>query len=426
LRLAKLLLINLICFGQPNYDPSVVLARARDQVLALSDRLPRYTCIQTVNRSYFSGNKKASCDRIAGDKKLGRGKLKLEATDRLRLDVLVTGGREVYAWAGANHFNSKSVDLCGGPIGTGPFGTFLIDIFGQAGVSFQFERSTTLSGKTVLQYAYEVPLEVSHYLTHTEDENWRVTAYRGSLWIDPAAEALERLTVQTSELPPETRACTADTRVDYQRVRLGTGDFLLQLESELHFVLRDGEETNSLSQFSKCREYLAESNLSFADPPPEESTSKPALSPVPLPDGLFVFLALTKPIDTDRVAAGDVISATVTKVVLEPKSQSVLIPAGAVVRGRIVRMEHRFVPSPHFLISINWEQLQLNQGATPFFARINQAFNGDQPKRVTVWLPPRNESSRAGGWFILPTDKDRYIVPAGYTTRWITATALSF
>jgi hypothetical protein len=92
----------------------------------------------------------------------------------------------------------------------------------------------------------------------------------------PAAEALERLTVQTSELPPESRACTADTRVDYQRVRLGTGDFLLPLESELHFVLRDGEETNSPSQFSKCREYLAESNLSFADPSPEESISTPS------------------------------------------------------------------------------------------------------------------------------------------------------
>lgn len=65
----------------------------------------------------------------------------MEATDRLRLDVPVTGGREVYARAGASHFNSTSV-----------------------------EHSSTLGGKTVLQYAYEVPLEVSQYLTRTEDK----------------------------------------------------------------------------------------------------------------------------------------------------------------------------------------------------------------------------------------------------------------
>lgn len=77
--------------------------------------------------------------------------------------------------------------------------------------------------------------------------------------------------------------------MDYQRVRLGTGDFILPLESELHFVLRDGEETNS-----------------------------PSSSPAPIPDGMFVFLALTKHIDTDKAAAGDVISAAVTKPVLNP------------------------------------------------------------------------------------------------------------
>jgi hypothetical protein len=71
LRLAKLFLVGLICFGQANYDPSIVLARARDQVLVLSDRLPRYTGVQTVNRSYFSGNKRVSCDQIAGDKNSG-------------------------------------------------------------------------------------------------------------------------------------------------------------------------------------------------------------------------------------------------------------------------------------------------------------------------------------------------------------------
>ena len=269
---------------------------------------------------------------------------------------------------------------------------------------------------------------MSHYFTLAEDKSWRTTAYSGSLWVDPEAEELERITVLTDELPPETRACTADTRVDYQRVRLGTGDFLLPLESELHFLLRDGTESNSLSQYTKCREYQAESTLSFADPStfgePTQATAA-ALSR-PIRDGLQLFLAVTKPIDTDTAAAGDVISAEVTKAVSD--RGAVVIPRGAIVRGSIVRMEHRFLPAPHFLVAISWNNIELDHRAQPFSARMDRAADYDQAKkdsefqrhRSTIWLP-RGLGS-AGGWFILPTTKDRYVVPAGYKTRWLTAT----
>jgi hypothetical protein len=74
---------------------------------------------------------------------------------------------------------------------------------------------------------------------------------------------------------------------------------------------------------------------------------------------------------------------------------------------------------------VNWEELESGHAAMPFFARIDQAYKVDQTIRATIWLAPPGESKRAGGWF-LPTDKDRYIVPAGYTTRWITATSHTF
>ena len=92
-------------------------------------------------------------------------------------------------------------------------------------------------------------------------------------------------------------------------------------------------------------------------------------------------------------------------------------------------MEHRLLPSPHFLISISWAKLEDHNTVTPFSARIEQfdyeqakTQAGFQNRQVTVWLPPPGESKRAGGWFIIPTNKDRYVVPAGYQTQWLTAT----
>ena len=427
--------------GQSTYDPSTVLARTRDKVVGLEERLPRYTCRQTVNRTYFRSTIKprsgTSCDQFAGDNKLGRRRLQIEATDRLRLDVIVTGGQEVFSWAGASHFDSRWIaEIIGeGPVGTGAFGTFLFDIFRNDGVNFEFVTTARLRDKVMLQYAYQVPEEASHYYTRRTDKKWSTTAFSGSLWVNPETDELERLTVLTSELPPETGACTAETRVDYQTVRLGTGGFLLALESELHFLLRDGTESTSISTYEGCREYAAESSLSVGEPPIAAqprivATSSP---PVSIPNGVPVTLALVTPINTDTAAAGDVIAAKVKRSVLDPKSQRNLISAGAIVQGRIVRLEHRFLPTPHFLISISWATIADHNAVAPFFARIAQADSGHpngqayfQNGRLRIWLPPPGESQRAGGWFILPTQKKTYVVQPGYETEWLTATAPEF
>jgi hypothetical protein len=92
-------------------------------------------------------------------------------------------------------------------------------------------------------------------------------------------------------------------------------------------------------------------------------------------------------------------------------------------------MEHRLVPSPHFLISISWEKIEGPDFVAPFFARIDETVDMKRLKdkaqnlgiRIPVWLPPPGESKRAGGWFIFPTSKKRYVVPAGYETKWRTA-----
>src|SRR5262249_11034423 len=73
-------------------DPTEVLARLRDHVMAQGRRIPNYTCVQTVVRDRYepaTGRSSRGCDGLlARRKQPGFSKtLRLNSTDRLRLDV---------------------------------------------------------------------------------------------------------------------------------------------------------------------------------------------------------------------------------------------------------------------------------------------------------------------------------------------------
>src|ERR1051325_9873887 len=196
--------------GQEARDPDDVLAKVRARLSSMTRRVPRYTCLQTVERRYFRhtdhNRPPASCDQISGDKKTGRRKLALYATDRLRLDVAVAEGREMVAWVGAGKFDSRSIDeLVGeGPTGTGAFGGHLVDVFSNEGVHFQYLGEKPVNGKSVLEYRFTVPLGVSNYRIRGDKGDWHFTAYDGMFQIDGQTLELDRLEIRTDQLPAET------------------------------------------------------------------------------------------------------------------------------------------------------------------------------------------------------------------------------
>ena len=128
-RLAALLFsCALAANAQTQPDPRQVLEKARERVAQRKDRLPNYTCVQTVDRTYLSRAKPElpvpSCDLMSGEKTRNAYRLKIDATDRLRLDVKISGGSEIGSWVGANHFEEGSVMK----LVKGPFGTTLVQI----------------------------------------------------------------------------------------------------------------------------------------------------------------------------------------------------------------------------------------------------------------------------------------------------------
>lgn len=414
--------------------PDEVLAAAREKLDLMTRRLPKYACVETVERSYFRRANPAlprpDCDRIAGDKKRGRYKLKLDFMDRVRLDVAAAEGQEIYSWAGASRFDSNDIGrIVGeGPTGTGAFGTYLIEVFDNEGAHFQYLGERPLDGRSFFEYRFQVPRDASHYRVRTR-EGWYITAFDGSFQIDPESAELRRLTIRTDELPPETTMCEAASILDYRRVRIGEGDFLLPLESQLQIVQRDTGETISVTTFSACREYHAESTIRFGAGVEEAgfAAHPDGRAPAALPAGLTVPLALAAAIDTATAAAGDTVLAMVAHPVREPKTKATLIPAGAMVHGRITRMRRKFGSAPGFVISISFDTLELNGVASPFCAildrseewQIARLLNRGIPRRIELPPPPPGLTG-IGGSLLFPTAASHHRVPAGYQSKWLT------
>ena len=203
---------------------------------------------------------------------------------------------------------------------------------------------------------------------------------------------------------------------------IGDSDVLLPRQSQLEIALKNGKETRNVTTFSNCREYQAESAIVFDGPADtaSASTRNAGRGRVALPIGVPVTLALTTPIDTATAAAGDPIAANVVKPVLRPGTREELIPAGAVVRGRIRRVEHHLSPKPYFLIALAFNRVEVQGMVSPFVARR------EPDEEVAETLGANVEMRDTGIWFwgvgtfLFPTSKSHTVIPAGFESKWST------
>jgi len=427
-RLAPMLLAAAL-LAQTTRDPTAVLAQARARLLAMTRRLHLYSCTETVDRVYFEAAPEAvrptpNCGQLDAALRAGTFPLRLEFTDRLRLEVAVEQGHEIRSWPGPGRFDPRRVDAFiegPGAIGTGAFGTYLLDIFENPGAQFQFDGEQSAEGQPILAYFFHVPESASHYQSKA-GATWQTTAYSGEFQLDSESLDLRRLVIRTDELSAATSLCEASTTLDYQSVRIGDGDLLLPRQSRLLAVSRSAAETENLISFAGCREYQAESEILFdANPAIFDPTTHPSVrAPLVLPIGLPITLALAAPIDTDTAAGGDPISAKVVKPVRRSGAGATLIPAGAIVRGRIARLEHHLSPEPYFLVALTFNRLELGGISSPFAARLDQG--ASLARRLGVNLNPSGSGAAAwsSGVFLFPTVRSRQVIPAGYQSRWFT------
>jgi hypothetical protein len=384
-------------------DPAETLSEVRLKISAAMRKLPKCTCVQTIDRSYFKRTPAASsCDQASADKKKGRSSLHLYLTDRIRLDVAQDYGHEIHSWPGAMQFDGGDIDvpINRGPVATGLFDGHLIDIFANDGTQFEFSGDKTVGGRRLFTYGYRVAEEMSHYKIRTET-GWAITAYEGTFDIDPDSLELLRITVSTPELVGKSDLCEARSSVAYTSAHISDAGFLLPRVSQFHTIQRGVEETNSTSVFTNCREYQEPS----ASAAPRVKTGNA------LPLETVLFLRLNADLDSEAAAAGDPLTATLVHDVRDPKvPDNILIRAGAVAHGRISRMEHRLEGKPSFTIGFAWNSIEIAGVSWQLTAKI-VSYSGEMASAPAPGQP-------ADAIYVEKNTK-QYLVKAGFEMKWV-------
>src|SRR5580658_2458066 len=145
-------------------DPQELFRKVRAKVLDDVSHVPRYTCVQTVNRAQYRlqyAVQPGSCRATIAARTEQAPSGFLIVRDRLRLDVAVVDGAETFSWAGARRFETSHVDelVKSGATGSGEFVSYLISIFGKDTDSISYLGQS--------MFGFHVPLEKSHYTYRT-------------------------------------------------------------------------------------------------------------------------------------------------------------------------------------------------------------------------------------------------------------------
>jgi hypothetical protein len=410
-------------FGQQAADPAATLRETKERLLADLDRMPRYTCVQTITRTYYDARSRAhgtSCSALIAN--AGKRRPPAFAWDRLRLDVAWANGTNVISWVGAPRFANNNLEkLAGeGPLGTGDFGVFLREILLRT--TLHFQREQVINGKRLLEYSYDMPLEKSTYHVRASD-GWAPVAYNGTLLIDPEAADLAGLTVQIPKMPPSSSACQATNELTYGRTSIHDRLALIPRETRLEILNTAGTETQSQAIFANCREYAATSRIIPLDSQSTSATqaeTSPLEPPKPLPAGLHFNARVNTPIDSDTAAAGDPIEA-VLRSPMHGKNKAVIAPAGARIHGRLIKVRWQSTPISGLEIAVRFESIEIAGRDVPFTAILNEpppkVLTGTAISTSSIML--KNDDVAFGGAFHFPKEHLRV---KNLDAQWVTRT----
>lgn len=352
-RLAASLLLASAAFGA---DPAAqqMLDKVREKVLNNSQKVPRYTCRQTVNRTEYRPQYNGtpdSCQALieARDALTSPGFLTWH--DRLRLDVAILDGRETFSWAGATSFETSDIHqlINSGSTGSGTFASFLVEVFGLQQTQIAF-----LGGDL---FGFRVPVEVSGYRYRSHGTGAeRKSGFHGTFEVDSAREDIRRMVVDADEFPRDEPTCRVRDEMNYHRVKIGEGDFLLPETARMTVLFSNGKESQNETRYSDCREYVGESTIKFGDDADTPSTDAPAAKQIAkFPAGVKLEVALQPPVHSETAAAGDAITAVVKK---GPHT-------GDILHGRIVKFEQSLFPIPKWVVGLKFDAVEHNGVTQP-------------------------------------------------------------
>jgi hypothetical protein len=403
----------------------------RENVRADLLRAPRYTCVQTVTRTQHRpqyGRLPASCPAMIAARADLTSPGLLIWHDRLRLDVAVGEQSEMFSWAGAREFDSNSLDelALSGSTGSGDFSGFLSSIFGADAEGFRYngEQDTPLG--RLATFSFAVPLAKSHYKYRTNNGVSRTVPWGGTFYAIPATAQLRRLVVEAIQFPVG-EACRVLDTMDYKRVKIGAGEFLLPEVSRMAVLYPSGEETLNETRYSGCHEFTGQSTIRFdADDEPNSAANVAKEALKALPPKTHIRVHIDPPVNTETAAAGDPITALVDREVKD--KGKVVIRATDKLHGRILRLEQTMVPEPRWTVAIRFDSIERDGVEQPVSLKpVDDGDRSPQPIRsfgrgairTTASARPLPKRPEGAGIFILG-DAGRLILDQKFHSEWET------
>ncbi len=313
-----------VCCGAHAEEPGALLERIRIHVAENLSRLPDYTCHETIERVHR---------RVASSRN--------QALDKVRLEVALVGGRELYGWPGDKTIAEPDITnlVTDGAIGNGSYALFAKSIFLTGAATFVERAEENAAGVRCYRFDYRVPLERSGYRLRVGTRE-ALVGYHGSVWLDDKTLDLMRLGVVADNIPEELLLQSSEQSVEYGRAKIGGSEFLLPRTAEMSLTGVTGSVNLNRTRFNACRQYTGESVVSFGDPPPQDTLAPAAPTPVAevkLPEQFEADVALETLID-EHSAVGDTVHLKLlNRVKVHGKT---VLPKAATLLARITRMHH--------------------------------------------------------------------------------------
>lgn len=357
-----LLAAPLLC-AQADLAPEVLrLARIKVRAAENLEKLPNYTCLETIERSV----RRASSRRY-------------ELVDLLRLEVALVNRRELFAWPGSREFAEQEIsDMVGhGAIGNGSFALHARSIFLSGSPRFTYIGERIRDGQSMIRYDYEVPLIHSGYKMRVRPREG-IVGYKGAFWVDADTLDLRRMEIEVTEIPPQLPISAASEVLEYRSVPIGGGSFLLPHASELIIADLQGNESRNRTQFSQCRQFAGESVLTFDEAPGGPAEVKEAPRKIELPADLDVEVELRTTVEGGVTAIGDPVETVVVKDVR--RKGELLLPKGAKISGRVVRLERRQSSTQaEWVAGLLLTRFEFGNAYGDFRARLSPPYPGSSP-----------------------------------------------
>jgi hypothetical protein len=236
-------------------DPDELFQRIKARTAEHLEKLPNYTCHETIDR-------------------LLRSRGAAQHLDRVELEVAFVGQQELFSRPGENRFGEEPINkiVPGGTIGNSALGSHIDIIFSRDIAEFRYAGESKKDGRKTVRFDLRVPIEKSDFrVRHDGAEG--LAGYDGSVWVDAETLDLVQVDFKVNRIPAHLGVSLIEKSLHYKKLTIGNSEINLPDHSTLGATDEKGNYTLNMIKLDKCREFAADSVVKYG-PPSQGSASR--------------------------------------------------------------------------------------------------------------------------------------------------------